>query len=99
ATGQYAVGDAPVANSLYGRMASGIAPVLTPAGFGNDHAAAALITGFVAKEVVVGSFAQSYAVAKPADAARSGSLGEQLRASFDASSGGHGGAAALAFMV
>jgi ferrous iron transport protein B len=99
ATGQHAVGQVPVADSLYGRAASGIAPVLAPAGFGNDHAAAALITGFVAKEVVVGSFAQSYAVAKPADAARAGGLGEQLRVSFDESSGGHGGAAALAFMV
>ncbi|HEY5181070.1 MAG TPA: ferrous iron transporter B [Dermatophilaceae bacterium] len=97
--GQHAVGHVPVADSLYGRAASGIAPVLAPAGFGNDHASAALITGFVAKEVVVGSFAQSYAVAKPGDAARLGSLGEQLRASFDESSGGHGGAAALAFMV
>ena len=53
----------------------------------------------MAKEVVVGSCAQSYAVAKPADASKAGSLGEQLRASFDQSSGGHGGAAALAFMV
>jgi ferrous iron transport protein B len=97
--GQHSVGDVPVADSLYSRVASGIAPVLRPAGFGNDHAAAALMTGFVAKEVVVGSFAQSYAVAKPADAAQAGSLGEQLRASFDESSGGHGGAAALAFMV
>ena len=98
-SGQHTVGDVPVADSLYSSVASGIAPVLAPAGFGNDHAAAALMTGFVAKEVVVGSFAQSYAVAKPADAAHAGSLGEQLRASFDDSSGGHGGAAALAFMV
>jgi ferrous iron transport protein B len=99
ATGQHAVGDVPVADSLYGRAASGIAPVLAPAGFGNDHASAALITGFVAKEVVVGSFAQSYAVAEPGGSVRPGSLGEELRASFDESSGGHGGAAALAFMV
>jgi len=93
------VGDGPGADSLYGRVASGIAPLLSPAGFGSDHAAAALMTGFVAKEVVVGSFAQSYAVAKPGDVARPGSLGQQLRASFEQSSGGHGGAAALAFMV
>ena len=99
AAGQHAVGDVPVADSVYGRVASGIAPALEPAGFGNDHAAAALITGFVAKEVVVGSFAQSYAVAEPGDPARAGSLGEKLRSSFDESSGGHGGAAALAFMV
>ena len=98
-TGQHVVGDVPVADSLYSSVASDIAPVLAPAGFGNDHAAAALMTGFVAKEVVVGSFAQSYAVAKPSDAAHAGSLGEQLRVSFNESSGGHGGAAALAFMV
>jgi ferrous iron transport protein B len=98
-TGGHTLGDTPVADSLYASVASGIAPILTPAGFGNDHAAAALMTGFVAKEVVVGSFAQSYAVAKPADAARSGSLGGQLRESFKQSSGGHSGAAALAFMV
>jgi ferrous iron transport protein B len=99
AAGGHSIGDVPVADSLYGRAASGIAPMLAPAGFGNDHAAAALITGFVAKEVVVGSFAQSYAVAEPGDPARAGSLGERLRQSFERSSGGHGGAAALAFMV
>ncbi|NMM22438.1 MAG: ferrous iron transport protein B [Phycicoccus sp.] len=98
-TGQHTVGDVPVADSLYSAVAGGIAPVLAPAGFGNDHAAAALMTGFVAKEVVVGSFAQSYAVADPGVVAGAGSLGEGLRASFDKSSGGHGGAAALAFMV
>jgi len=98
-TGNHNVGDVPVADSLYTRVASGIAPALKPAGFGNDHAAAALMTGFVAKEVVVGSFAQSYAVAEPADTSQAGSLGQELRASFDTSSGGHGGAAALAFMV
>ncbi|MEO8519146.1 MAG: ferrous iron transport protein B [Dermatophilaceae bacterium] len=99
ATGGHSIGDVPVDDSVYSLVAKGIAPVLAPAGFGNDHAAAALMTGFVAKEVVVGSFAQSYAVAKPADAAKAGGLGEQLRASFNESSGGHGGAAALAFMV
>ena len=98
-TGNHNVGDVPVADSAYGRVASGIAPVLAPAGFGNDKAAAALVTGFVAKEVVVGSFAQSYAVEEPDDPSRAGSLGQKLRASFDESSGGHGGAAAMAFMV
>ena len=98
-TGQHRIGNVPVADSVYSSIASSIAPALAPAGFGNDHAAAALMTGFVAKEVVVGSFAQSYAVADPGDVAGAGSLGEKLRASFDESSGGHGGAAALAFMV
>jgi len=98
-TGQHSIGNVPVADSLYSSVASSIAPALAPAGFGNDHAAAALMTGFVAKEVVVGSFAQSYAVADPGDPARAGSLGDRLRKSFDESSGGHGASAALAFMV
>ena len=98
-SGQHSLGDVPVEDSLYSSVAGGIAPILAPAGFGNDHAAAALMTGFVAKEVVVGSFAQSYAVAEPGDPALAGSLGERLRESFAQSSGGHGGAAALAFMV
>ncbi|MGV8968166.1 MAG: ferrous iron transport protein B [Cellulomonas sp.] len=98
-TGEHPIGDVPVAESVYGRAASSLVPVLAPAGFGDPHAAAALLTGFVAKEVVVGSFAQSYAVAEPGNPAVAGSLGEKLRASFDESSGGHGGAAALAFMV
>ena len=98
-SGQHAVGDVPVADSVYGLAASSLVPVLAPAGFGDDHAAAALLTGFVAKEVVVGSFAQSYAVTEPGNPAVAGTLGEKLRASFDESSGGHGGAAALAFMV
>ena len=94
-TGQHDVGDVPVADSVYGHTASGIAPLLAPAGFGNDHAAAALLAGFVAKEVVVGSFAQSYAVTGPARV----SLAARLRQSFATSSGGHGDAAALAFLV
>ncbi len=97
--GDMAVGDVPVEDSLYGAAAHAVAPVFAPAGFGNWHATAALATGFVAKEVVVGALAQSYAVEEPTDPARAGSLGEAMRASFEESSGGHGGAAAFAFMV
>ncbi len=97
--GDYAIGDVPVQESAYGAAAEAIAPVFGPAGFGDWHASAALVTGFVAKEVVVGSFAQAYAVDEPADAGTPGTLGERLRATFDESSGGHGAAAAVAFMV
>lgn len=90
------VGDAvPVEDSLYGATAQAIAPVFAPAGFDDWHFSAALVTGFVAKEVAVGALAQSYAVA---DETPDG-LGEHLRATLDASSGGHASAAALAFMV
>jgi ferrous iron transport protein B len=98
-TGQHAIADVPVEDSLYGRTAEVIAPVFAPAGFDDWHMSAALATGFVAKEVVVGSFAQSYAVTEPDDPAHAGDLGARIRATFEASSGGHAAAAAVAFMV
>jgi ferrous iron transport protein B len=98
-TGQHTIGDVPVQDSAYGRAAEAIAPVFAPAGFDDWHMSAALATGFVAKEVVVGSFAQSYAVDEPEDPAQAGDLGSRIRATFEESSGGHAAAAALAFMV
>lgn len=99
ATGGHAVTDVPVEDSVYGRVADGLAPVFAPAGFDDWHASAALMTGFVAKEVVVGSMAQTYAVAEPEDPSLPGDLGTQLRATFERTSGGAPGAAAFAFMV
>lgn len=91
-----------VHDSAYGVLADAVAPVFAPAGFDDWHASAALITGFVAKEVVVGSMSQSYHADEPDDAASQqageGTLGQKLRASFDQSSHGHGKAAAIAFL-
>ena len=92
-----------VHDSAYGVLADAVAPVFAPAGFDDWHASAALITGFVAKEVVVGSMSQSYHADEPDDAtsqqAGEGTLGQKLRASFDLSSHGHGKAAAIAFLL
>lgn len=92
-----------VHDSAYGRLADAVAPVFTPAGFGDWHASAALVTGFVAKEVVVGAMSQSYSVDEPDDVSEAdqgrGALGEALREGFDESSGGHGRAAAIAFLL
>ena len=92
-----------VHDSAYGVLADAVAPVFAPAGFDDWHASAALITGFVAKEVVVGSMSQSYHADEPDDAtsqqAGEGTLGQKLRASFDQSSHGHGKAAAIAFLL
>jgi ferrous iron transport protein B len=66
------------------------APVFAPAGFADWRATGALVTGLAAKEAVVTTFAQTHGP---------GPLDEQLRATFDASSGGHATAAALAFLV
>ena len=92
-----------VHDSAYGVLADAVAPVFAPAGFDDWHASAALISGFVAKEVVVGSMSQSYHADEPDDAASQqageGTLGQKLRASFDQSSHGHGKAAAIAFLL
>ncbi len=59
-------------DSMFGAVSSAIAPVLAPTGFGDWQATGALMTGFVAKEVVVGTMSQIYgtadAAAQPADA-------------------------------
>lgn len=91
-----------VHDSAYGVVADAVAPVFAPAGFDNWHASAALMTGFVAKEVVVASMAQSYSIdTGDEDEVQQGegSLGVQLRESFDESSHGHGQAAAIAFLL
>ncbi|WP_026645030.1 ferrous iron transport protein B [Bifidobacterium sp. AGR2158] len=91
-----------VHDSVYGVVADRVAPVFAPAGFDDWHASAALMTGFVAKEVVVASMAQSYSIDTGDEDEQQqgeGSLGAAMRASFDESSHGHGRAAAIAFML
>ncbi len=48
------------AESYAGRLGGILAPLLAPAGFGSWQAAAALLFGFLAKEVVVGTFGALY---------------------------------------
>ena len=101
--GGHDIADVPVEDSLYAEIADSVSPVFAPAGFDDWHATAALMTGFVAKETVVAALAQSYQVDEPAENdyadAEGSDLGARLRADFDESSGGHGGAAAIAFLV
>lgn len=92
-------GQVPVGDSAYGMAAKTIAPVFAPAGFGSWESASTLVVGFVAKEAVISSWAQTYAVEQPADNAAPGDLGSAVLASFTQSSGGHPIPAALAFMV
>lgn len=91
--------DVPVEDSLFAATSEAIAPVFEPAGFGDWHATSALIVGFVAKEAVISSWAQTYAAQEPADPSAPGELGAQLRADFEASSGGHTTAAVFAFLT
>lgn len=54
--------------SMLGMLGSVIAPVFAPLGFGSWQAAVALLTGFVAKEMVVSSLAMFYGFPLAAEA-------------------------------
>lgn len=57
----------PVEESVFGAVSSAIAPVFAPLGFGSWQASGSLLTGFVAKEVVIATMAQVYHVDTPAE--------------------------------
>mgnify|MGYP006275847241 CR=1 FL=1 len=97
--GEGTFGDVPVQDSLYAATASAISPVFTPAGFGDWQATSALVVGFVAKEAVISSWSQTYAVAEPTSTDSIGDLGAAVKADFEQSSGGHASAAVWAFLV
>jgi ferrous iron transport protein B len=141
--GEGAFAETDVDNSLFATASGVVAPVLEPLGFGTWEAAGSLMTGFVAKEVVVSTMAQIYGVdGKSAQGMEKSTFLEDLQfiilgfiqatidtlksiplifgidlleegdsevgssalmrsvhASFQASSGGYGALAGLAFMV
>lgn len=92
-------GEVAVEDSAFAAASSVVAPVFAPAGFGDWHMAGALVVGFVAKEAVISSWAQTYAAEEPADLAAPGGLGEAVRADFTESSGGHPALAGFAFLL
>ncbi|NMO92741.1 ferrous iron transport protein B [Actinomycetospora sp. TBRC 11914] len=92
-------GHVAPAESVFGGVSRAVAPVFAPAGFDDWHASAALVTGFVAKEAVVATTAQTYSAEEPSDVHQAGALGTALHATFERTSGGHTVAAVLAFMI
>ena len=60
--------DVDVDESIFGATAGAIAPLFEPLGFGTWQASGSLVTGFVAKEVVIATMAQVYDVDLPAEA-------------------------------
>ena len=56
--------ETDVDDSAFATIAGAIAPVFAPLGFGSWESAGALITGLVAKEVVISTMAQVYRVAE-----------------------------------
>ncbi|AWB83322.1 ferrous iron transport protein B [Corynebacterium liangguodongii] len=98
-----AFGEVAPEDSVYGSVAGAIAPVFEPAGFGSWSLTGPLITGFVAKEAVISSWAQTYSLEDPSGLAAadqgSSALAARVREDFAAASGGHPIAAVWAFMV
>ncbi len=93
----------PPADSLYAATAQSVSSVFAPAGFGEWQTTGALMVGFVAKEAVVSSWAQTYATTETATGTATGQeargLATELRGAFEHSSGGHPIPAVLAFLV
>lgn len=64
AGGQGSFADTDINQSIFATVNQAIAPVFQPLGFGSWEASGALVTGFVAKEVVVSTMSQTYAIDK-----------------------------------
>lgn len=93
----------PPEDSAYGAVSKAISPAFAPAGFDSWSLTGPLVTGFVAKETLISTWAQTYAVddvtdADPEEQAES-SLADHICSDFDVASGGHGLAAVWAYMV
>jgi ferrous iron transport protein B len=98
-TGPGSFGAVPPGDSLFAAVSKGIAVLFAPAGFADWHTAGALVVGFVAKEGVLSSWAQTYAAADPTAGLPPDALQAHVHAAFAASSGGAVGAAVFAFLV
>ena len=96
-------GAVPPEDSAYGAVSKVMSPVFAPAGFDSWSLTGPLVTGFVAKETLISTWAQTYAVEDVTDDApeeqAESSLASHIRADFDAASGEHGLAAVWAYMV
>ncbi len=70
--------DVPVAQSAYAGVSRAISPVFQPLGFGEWQMSGALVSGFVAKEVVVSTMSQVYDVAEVEEVTQPSSFFEDL---------------------
>lgn len=90
-------------DSAYGVMSEAISPVFAPAGFGSWSLTGTLVTGFVAKEAVISTWAQIYSLDDVTDDSAeeqaASPLAGEIRKDFAEASGGHELAAVWAFMI
>ncbi|MFO7960857.1 MAG: ferrous iron transport protein B [Nitriliruptoraceae bacterium] len=99
-TGDGGFADTDLDDSAFAAASRTLAPTLAPAGLDSWEVTGTLLTGVVAKEIMVATFSQVYVEEAVADdAAEQATREANLRAGLERSSGGHGTAAALALMV
>lgn len=96
--GHAGFGEAAPEDSAFGVGAQAVAPVFEPAGFGSWQTSSALVVGFVAKEAVLSSWAQTYAVDDPEETGQEAPLQQKVSQSFEESSDGHPYPAVWAFL-
>jgi ferrous iron transport protein B len=65
-------------DSYFGKVSGAISPLFAPLGFGNWETGGALVSGFMAKEIVVSTMSQIYLGGGEADVPQSTTLGEDL---------------------
>jgi ferrous iron transport protein B len=65
-------------HSYFGRFSAAISPIFAPLGFGNWETGGALVTGFMAKEIVVSSMSQIYLGDEEVEIVEPATLGEDL---------------------
>jgi ferrous iron transport protein B len=66
-------------DSYLGKTGAVVAPIFEPLGFGTWEAASSLITGVIAKEIVVGTMGEIYAPEKKEEAKEKPTLAEDLK--------------------
>lgn len=66
-------------DSYLGKAGAAVAPIFQPLGFGTWEASASLITGVIAKEIVVGTMGEIYAPPAEEEAEEKPTLGEDLK--------------------
>lgn len=74
--------DTDIGDSAFASVSSLFTPIFHPAGFGSWEASGALITGFVAKEVVVSTMGQVYDVAGAEEAEETPTFFEDVASIF-----------------
>ena len=88
-------------DSILAGVGNSFAPIFKPLGFGSWKPAVATVTGLVAKEEVVSTFAVLYNADTEADDwdDEGSPIWTNVKADFEGFSGGHGQLAAFAFMI